>query len=384
MLRILIFLFLISYQTQAQVTFEKIWGGNKFDRAMFIDHTKDGGYILCGYTNSYSDHYDSYVAKLNDKGELQWQRVLEMKGFDMAWGISELNDGHFLLHGTKAVDSTNDDLYISMLNDTGAVLWQKTYGNHLKERAAQLMQLKDGNYLLIGQRTMQDGKDIKSYIIKLDTAFNPSWEYMSNDKFVQRSFYGVETPEGDYLISGLVLPYANNKADIWVQKIDRNGKHIFSRTYGNMNSHDIVHSMSMNSDGKTYTLTGYTESSTPEIHNALFMQIDVNGNLLTIKQHSTGNDTRLMHSEQTTDGGFIVTGFTTPKGIAKTDAVLLKYKANGEVEWLRTFGTPGTDDQGYWLVNNKDGGYTIAGYINDMGQTADIWVLRTNSNGRLQ
>jgi hypothetical protein len=44
----------------------------------------------------------------------------------------------------------------------------------------------------------------------------------------------------------------------------------------------------------------------------------------------------------------------------------VKYKANGEVEWLKTFGTSGADDQGYWVLVNKDGGFTITGYINDL------------------
>jgi hypothetical protein len=383
MFRVFILLFL-SVNSTAQVTFEKIWGGTKFDRVMFIDHTKDGGYILCGYTNSYSETSDSYVCKLKSNGELLWQKVFDNKGFDMAWGIAELSDGRLLLHGTKSIDAKNDDLYVTMLNDTGVIIWEKTYGNHLKERATQLMQLKDGNYLLIGQRTMQDGKDIKSYILKLDTAGTVIWEYVSNDKFIQRSFYGAETPEGDYLLSGLVLPYANNKADIWVQKLDKNGKAIFSRTYGNRDSHDIAHSMCLNKDGKTYTLTGYTESSTQGLHNALFMQIDGNGNPLTIKEYSTGNDMRLMHSKQTDDGGFIVTGFTTPKGLAKTDAVLLKYKSNGMVDWIKTFGKPETEDQGYWLVVNKNGTFTIAGYMNGLEQNADFWVIRTNASGELQ
>ena len=86
-----------------------------------------------------------------------------------------------------------------------------------------------------------------------------------------------------------------------------------------------------------------------------------------------------MHSEETRDGSFIVTGYTR-KDITKNinDALLLKFNKDGKAEWIRTFGQADKDDQGYWIVVNKDGTYTFVGYTHSAGTNGDVWMIRTN------
>ena len=87
-----------------------------------------------------------------------------------------------------------------------------------------------------------------------------------------------------------------------------------------------------------------------------------------------------MHAEQTSDGGFVATGFTR-KDITKDlhDAVLLRFTSKGETEWMKTFGTPEKDDQGYWIIAHAGGGYTLTGYTHSFGQNGDLWD-RTKTN----
>ena len=89
-----------------------------------------------------------------------------------------------------------------------------------------------------------------------------------------------------------------------------------------------------------------------------------------------------MHSEETPDGSFIVAGYTR-KDISKNinDAVLLKFNRDGKAEWIKTFGQPDKDDQGYWIVVNKDGTYTFVGYSHSVGINGDVWMIKTNANG---
>ena len=114
------------------------------------------------------------------------------------------------------------------------------------------------------------------------------------------------------------------------------------------------------------------------------MQFDEDGKVLTTKRHHTGEDIRLMHAEETKDRGFIVTGYTRTD-ISKNicDAVLLKYDDKGNVVWMKTFGTPDADDQGYWIVCNEDGGYTLTGYTHSYGTNGDLWLIKTNKDGGL-
>ena len=380
-LLIAVSLIITSINTFSQNSFSSTHGGEGFDRGMYIAHTADKGYIVSGYTRSFGDNYDMYVVKIDASGHQQWHKNYGANKLEIGWSIIELKNNGYLLHGSTTIDSTNDDIYLLRLDTKGNVIWQKTYGNNKYERTTQVLQTSDNNYLLIGQRN-HDSTNIDSYVLKIDTAGNLLWEKTFGGPKNERTYYGAETPDGDFLITGSTLPYHNNKADILLLRISPQGNLIWAKTYGEENVHDIAHSFCQNKNRKNYTLTGYIESAQPGVHDGLFMQLDESGNLLTQKRHHTGDDIRLMHAEETEDGGFVATGYSR-KDITKNihDAVLLKFNKKGEPVWMKTFGDPEKDDQGYWIVTNPDGGFTLTGYTNTYGKNGDLWVIKTNSSG---
>lgn len=374
-------LILMGINSFAQNSFSNVYGGNGFDRGLYIAHTSDGGYIACGYTRSFGDNYDMYVLKTDAKGRQQWQKNYGNDKMEIGWSILELANTGYLLHGSTTRDSTNDDIFLLRLDTAGNTIWQKTYGNDKYERTTQLLQTSDNNYLLIGQRNI-DKTNIDSYILKIDTAGKLIWEKTFGGNRMERTYYGAETVKGDLVITGSILPYNNNKADILIMKLTANGELKWMKSYGEENVHDIAHSFGLNKDKKAFTLTGYIESSQAGFHDGLVMQLDEDGNVLLQKRHHTGEDLRLMHAEQTSDGGFVATGFTR-KDITKDlhDAVLLRFTSEGETEWMKTFGTPGKDDQGYWIIADAGGGFTLTGYTHSFGQNGDLWIIKTNDSG---
>ncbi|HEX6848150.1 MAG TPA: hypothetical protein VF144_14310 [Chitinophagaceae bacterium] len=381
----LVILLFVTVCCAAQKTFQKNFGGDKFDRALFIDHTSDGGYIICGYSNSFNinNSYDMYVVKLDEAATIQWQKTFGGSRTDIGWGIQELKDKTYLLFGGMGVDSTNDDIFITRLDASGNKLWERSYGGPAYERCTQMIQTSDNNFVFIGQRNSKDG-NIDSYILKIDGNGNLIWEKTFGGPAIERTFYGAEIPGGDLLISGLTLPHGNNKADIYFIRLNKNGESVWNKTYGEKDVHEIVHSFCMNSDKKTYTLTGYSETTKEGFHEGLFLQIDENGNVVKKQTHNNNEDLRLMHAELTNDGGFVVTGYTRKDIVNEiSDAVLLEFDKDGKVKWLKTFGDADKDDQGYWIVINKDGSYTFVGYTHSAGKNGDILLIKTNAVGEL-
>ena len=77
-----------SFYCLAQVSFQKNIGGDKFERALFVDRTSDDGYIVCGYSNSFGDgSYDIYVVKLDNTANIHWQKTFGGNRTDIGWGI---------------------------------------------------------------------------------------------------------------------------------------------------------------------------------------------------------------------------------------------------------------------------------------------------------
>jgi hypothetical protein len=83
----------------------------------------------------------------------------------------------------------------------------------------------------------------------------------------------------------------------------------------------------------------------------------------------------------TTDGGFIVAGYTYSYGVGLSDVYLLKIDESGNTDWTHTFGGPSWDE-GYSIQQTWDGGYIIAGIGRSTGFTGqDIFLVKTDSLG---
>lgn len=99
----------------------------------------------------------------------------------------------------------------------------------------------------------------------------------------------------------------------------------------------------------------------------------------------------------TTDGGYAVLGFTNStdgdvqnKTNPVNDYWLLKFDAQGDLQWNKTYGGS-KDDRGQSLVQTSDGGYALTGYaMSDDGDGSvnngfhDNWVLKVDAQGELE
>jgi hypothetical protein len=88
-------------------------------------------------------------------------------------------------------------------------------------------------------------------------------------------------------------------------------------------------------------------------------------------------------AQQTTDGGYIITGTTRSFGVVQHDLYLIKTNVYGDTLWTETFGGMWYDD-GYSICQTIDGGYIIAGYTAGPGVgNGDVFLIKTDANGNL-
>jgi hypothetical protein len=83
---------------------------------------------------------------------------------------------------------------------------------------------------------------------------------------------------------------------------------------------------------------------------------------------------------ETSDGGFVATGFTRPLAKDSVDVFVVKVDNLGQLQWSKIYGGDETD-RAYAICAAANGECFIAGYTQSWGQNGDCYLLKINANG---
>ena len=185
------------------------------------------------------------------------------------------------------------------------------------------------------------------------------------DSFV-KIFGGSETDEGSsvqqttddgYVIVGGTTSFGNGEYDVWLIKTDSNGNEVWNKTFDGGIYADEGTSVQQTTDGG-YIITGTThQNGTLDLW---LIKTDSNGNEVwnNIFEGSNWEQGKLV--QQTTDGGYIIVGVTNSFGNGEYDVWLIKTDSNGNEVWSYAYGGGGSDaDVGYSVQQTTEGGYII-------------------------
>ena len=263
-----------------------------------------------------------------------------------------------------------------------AVTFAKTYGGTDEDVARFVQQTSDGGYIVVGETYSFGAGYSDIFLIKTDAYGNIQWAKTYGGTYYDYAYSVQQTSDGGYIVAGHIGVLFGDYMDIFLVKTDANGNVIWAKTYGGAN-YDYAYSVQQTSDGG-YILVGGTWSFGAGIFDFFLIKTDENGNIQWAKTYGGTSEDYGFSVQQTSDGGYIVTGHTASFGAGNWDIFIIKTDANGSVQWAKTYGGT-SDDLVRFVQQTSDGGYIMVGETYSFGAGySDIFLIKTDAYGNIQ
>jgi len=290
-----------------------------------IVDTKEGDLLIASNIGQFNA-YRLSVARIGYDGVTKWQKLLNVSGNNFVQSVVQTKDGGFVLAGASGSYGTDvnnfwDDVYLMKLNDSGTVLWTKTYGNPGDYNEANAVKEDSfGNLILTGRYIV--GGTFYAMILKTD--INGDLKFMKGYGAPNHRTYAydiIETKDKlGYVITGATTinkTFFNDYPDVFLLKTDTLGNLLWSKIYFSIvgsDGSDSGSSVVERENGgfgigvPTFSFSTLTTGFVPN-KNAVFVT-DMNGDLDFAKIYNQGSS-HYTALRKALDGGYIISNFTT-------------------------------------------------------------------------
>ena len=344
-------------------TFVKTYGRSYDDRGHSVQQTTDGGYIITGQTYLVgASGHDVWLIKTDSNGNKLWDKNFGGDDAEYGYCVQQTTDGGYIITGQTEEFDIWGNLWLIKTDSNGNKLWDKNYGGDKEDCGKSICQTTDGGYIITGEN------DGRIWLIKTDNSGNMIWD---------KKFGGYEgksvrqTTDGGYIILG------TRAGDIYLIKTDSAGNKMWDKTFGE-DDDDNGLCVEQTTDGG-YIITGFSvwKYFPDSDSDAWLIKTDSNGTKIWHKVFSRTESDYGRYVQQTTDGGFILTGDTGGK------VWLIKTDSKGQKIWENRFNEIRGESYSRCGRQTTDGGYIIVGYLdNFFSEIDDVLLIKTDEYGK--
>ena len=356
-------------------------GGSNIDVGYCVRQTTDGGYIISGYTRSYgASGHNMWLIKMDSSGNELWNKTFGGSNDDEAESVQQTTDGGYILAGwTKSYGAGMKDLWLVKTDPLGNEQWNKVFGGTQDDGGTSVRQTTDGGYIVAGYTSSSGAGSVDAWLIKTDNLGNPTWTKTHGGSSTDGAYCVEQTTDDGYILTGWTMAYGPGPLfNVWLVKTDSVGNQQWNKVFGGADA-DQGRGVSQTADGG-YIITGYTDSYGAGLYDMLLIKTDASGNEQWTKTFGgTGRDYGYS-VQQTYSGGYIVAGYTLSYGAGGDDVWVVKTDSIGTKQWDETFGGT-SSDVGYSVQQTTDGGYIVTGHTLSYGAGVhDVWLIKVESD----
>ncbi|HDQ15719.1 MAG TPA: hypothetical protein ENN45_01520 [Bacteroidetes bacterium] len=364
----------------------KKFGGDSLEFGYDCEQTSDGGYIVVGATFSYGigdENSDIWLIKIDGSGNKVWDKTYGGSGSEHGHSVQQAKDGGYIIVGyTTSYTSGLSDVYLVKTDNLGNLEWNKNFGGTGADKGFSVRQTNDGGYIIVGETESYGAGKSDVWLIKTDGSGNKVWDKTYGGKEIEKGESVQQTKDGGYIIAGETSSYGEGLSDMWLIKTDGSGNKVWDKTYGGEDG-DEGCDVKQTADGG-YIITGKTRSYAVSAYDAWLVKTDNVGNLLWYETYGGEGDDEACSVDITHDGGYIIAGGTWPYS-TNFNSWLIKTDNLGQKLWENNYERK-HDNSLLSVHQTSDGGYIATGslrYAQDL-RNYDILVIKTDSKGSVK
>lgn len=354
--------------------FEQTCGGPETDRGVFVNPTRDGGYIVVGVTESFgAGKEDVYLVRTDAAGEVLWSRTFGGPDDDFGWSVVEVADGFVLAGSTSSFGNGSFDFYLVKTDRGGEAEWSRTFGGEGSDRCWALARTTRGGFVLAGETTSSGEGEQDCYLVETDSLGTMLWSRSYGGAKSDRCFAVAPAADGGYMLAGQTYSEGAGDRDAYVLKTAADGELEWSRTFGGEAS-DVGHSITRTRDGD-FVVTGYTTSFATGGDDPYLIRIDAHGETRWTRVLPLEGVAHTLTGDEAADGGFYLVGLFENPFAGVTAALLVRTDDEGHLSWRRDIlPTRIGETFGYSVRATADGGCVFTGHTT-VGSAGDRDLL---------
>jgi hypothetical protein len=228
-------IYLVKTDTDGNEIWSRIYGGSRMDEGYSVCQTKDRGYIIAGWTDSFGKGKDDvYLIKTDDNGNMIWSRTFGGSRMDQGYSVRQTTDGGYIIAGrTDSFGKGKDDVYLIKTDNNGNMIWSRTFGGKSRDQGNSVRQTVDGGYVVAGSTFSYSGKDSDVYLIKTEADGREVWHKTFGGRFGDYGRSVQQTTDGGYIVAGNTWPLGRiGSSKVYLLKVGHRGNKEWARTIG--------------------------------------------------------------------------------------------------------------------------------------------------------
>jgi len=362
----------VSQDVGPKEVWSKAFGGPHGDGFWSVEQTRDGGYILTGYTSTQGQSSDLWLVKVDLQGDPLWDRAFGGSGEDVGYFVKETQDGGYVVAGsTGSYGMGQERLWILKTDIEGNKQWDCVLGgfvSSLGDGGWSVDKTNDGGYIVTGYtRSFGTGKK-DLWLLKIDAEGELQWDKTFGGPEDDVGMSVVHAVDGGYVVAGRTASFGAGGDDIWLLRVDDDGEEVWNTTFGGEKDEAAFQVIELK-DG--FALVGRSESGS-ESRRIVLIKVDQGGKKLWERNYKGSSGSSL---QPTADGGFLIAGRKDSKDFGR-DALLIKTDPSGWEQWSEEMQAQG-DGIATSAIQGGEGDYIVAGICSSSRSGAeDAWLAK--------